>query len=34
MTIIDKIIAADNMPTPSGGPLKNGVLFNHAGVLT
>ena len=26
-------MAADSMPTPSGGPLKSGMPFSHAGVF-
>ena len=32
MIMIARIRAAESMPIPSGGPLKNGTLFSHGGV--
>ncbi len=32
MIMIARIRAAESMPMPSGGPLKNGTLFSQVGV--
>ncbi len=34
MIMIARISAADSMPTPSGGPVKRGILRIHSGVAT
>ncbi len=34
MTMMERIRAADSMPTPSGGPLNRGIAFIHSGVAT